>query len=78
MAKDTKNNATYEECVSELEAIVAKLSEGSVPLEESMKLYTRGVELAAFCEKRLTDAEQHIKAINKETGIEEDILEERE
>ena len=59
----------YEDAVKELEAIVAKLSEGGVSLDESLKLYTRGVELSNLCEKRLTEIEQKISIINKDGSV---------
>ena len=34
----------YEEAVKELQDIVNKLGSGNVTLDESLKLYTRGIE----------------------------------
>lgn len=49
---------TYEQAYKRLEEIVEKLENGSVPLEESMKLFEEGTKLANFCNKKLNDAEQ--------------------
>ncbi len=54
----------YENGVAELEEIVRKLSQGQVTLEESLTLYTRGVELANQCSKRLSEVEKTIKLLN--------------
>ncbi len=52
------NELTYEKAYNRLEEIVEKLENGSVPLEESMKLFEEGTKLANFCNKKLNDAEQ--------------------
>lgn len=49
---------TYEQAYKRLEEIVEKLENGSVPLEESMKLFEEGTELANFCNSKLNAAEQ--------------------
>ncbi|MBO7424352.1 MAG: exodeoxyribonuclease VII small subunit [Clostridia bacterium] len=59
----------YEDAIKELEQIVAKLSEGKVSLDESLKLYTRGVELSNLCQKRLTEIEQKISIVNKDGSV---------
>ena len=49
---------TYEQAYKRLEEIVEKLENGSVPLEESMKLFEEGTKLANFCNSKLNAAEQ--------------------
>lgn len=51
---------TYEESMKALEDIVAKLENGDVPLDESLKLFEEGTKLATFCSKALDTAEQKI------------------
>ena len=48
----------YEQEYKRLEEIVEKLENGSVPLEESMKLFEEGTKLANFCNSKLNAAEQ--------------------
>lgn len=55
MAVAKKKEPTFEEAKSELDAIVVRLSGGSQPLEEMVKLYEQGAALSAYC-KRLLDA----------------------
>ena len=55
---------TYEKAVKRLEEIVIKLEDGSLPLEESLKLYEEGAKLADFCNKILKEARQKITDIN--------------
>lgn len=49
---------TYKQAYKRLEEIVEKLENGSVPLEESMKLFEEGTKLANFCNTKLNAAEQ--------------------
>lgn len=49
---------TYEKAYKRLEEIVEKLENGSVPLEESMKLFEEGTKLVNFCNSKLNAAEQ--------------------
>jgi len=48
----------FEAAIAELESIVKKLEEGDLPLETSLQLYERGVQLSRFCHARLEEAER--------------------
>lgn len=48
---------SYEQAVSRLQEIVAKLEEGDLPLEKSLKLFEEGVGLARQCSRKLDDAQ---------------------
>lgn len=48
---------TYEEVVKELETIVKELEEGNLTLDESVKKYTKGLELSKEAYKKLEEAE---------------------
>lgn len=58
--KTTDKELTYEEAMLRLEKIVAVLEDGSKNLDESLKLFEEGTKLAAFCNTKLTEAEQKI------------------
>nr|WP_245950455.1 exodeoxyribonuclease VII small subunit [Calidifontibacter indicus] len=53
----------YEDARDELARIVAQLEAGSVPLEESMRLWERGEALAAHCHKWLDDAQGRVEQL---------------
>ena len=56
----------FEAAIGELETIVKKLEEGGdLSLEDSLKLYERGVTLSKFCHARLEDAERRIELLNE-------------
>jgi len=50
----------FERALEELEALVARMEDGKLPLEESLAAYQRGAELIKFCEGKLTDAQARI------------------
>lgn len=53
----------YESALVELEAIVAEMESGQLPLDASLTAYKRGAELLQYCRQRLTDAEQQVKIL---------------
>ena len=55
---------SYEVAFQELEALVARIESGDLPLEDSVKLYERGQQLAAHCQALLEDAELKIKLVD--------------
>ena len=59
----------FEAAIAELEAIVKKLEEGDLALEQSLALYERGVQLSRFCHARLEDAERRIEILNERGQI---------
>ena len=63
MAKS--KSQSFENNLTRLEEIVKKLEDGSVPLEESMKLFQEGTALAASCSDLLDKAELEIVKLTK-------------
>ncbi len=55
----------FETALSRLEALVARMEEGTLPLEESLAAYRQGVELARICQQRLESAEQQVKVLQE-------------
>ena len=55
----------FEAAIAELEIIVKKLEEGDLPLETSLQLYERGVQLSRFCHSQLEQAEKRIEILNE-------------
>ena len=53
----------FEEQLAELDAIVAALEEGKLPLDEALTLYERGVRLAQACQRRVDDAELRVSRL---------------
>ncbi|MCM5552635.1 exodeoxyribonuclease VII small subunit [Pleomorphomonas sp. NRK KF1] len=54
---------SFEQALKELEGIVARLEQGSVPLEESISIYERGDALRKHCDGLLKAAEAKVEKI---------------
>ena len=54
---------SYEAARDELADVVASLETGSATLEESLKLWERGEELAAICQEWLDGAKKKLAAV---------------
>lgn len=59
---------TFEDSMKELEEVVAKLESGDVTLDESLKLFERGIKLSASCQKKLDEAERRVKILTGSGG----------
>lgn len=57
------SNLTFEQAVTELESIVARLERGDVALADSISIYERGEALKKHCETLLNAAESRIEKI---------------
>lgn len=53
----------YESALTELEAIVAEMESGQLPLEASLAAYKRGAELLQYCRQQLAAAEQQVQML---------------
>lgn len=58
----------FEQAISELESIVERLEHGELPLEEALKQFERGIELARGCQVSLEQAEQKVAILLKKSS----------
>ena len=63
MAKKSEN---YEIMLNKLKDIIAKMENGNIALEDSMKLYEEGIGLTNKLYKTLKDSENKIRILQKE------------
>jgi exodeoxyribonuclease VII small subunit len=61
----------FEQSLVELEALVVKLEQGDVPLEEALKSFERGVALTRQCQTALRSAQQKVEVLLARNGSEE-------
>ena len=54
-----------DEALKRLEEINDRLAEKNIPLNESIKLYTEGTELASKCQEHLQGVEKQLKILNE-------------
>jgi exodeoxyribonuclease VII small subunit len=59
----------YERIVEELDQVVQQLEAGDLPLEESLRAFERGVQLAAAAEARLEKAEQRVEVLQGDRTV---------
>jgi len=60
---------TFESAIAELEKIVKQLEEGDLPLEKSLALFERGVELSRYCHEQLGAAQRRIELLTERGEI---------
>ncbi len=60
----------FEQSLTELEALVQKLEQGDVPLEEALKTFERGVALTRQCQTALRTAQQKVEVLLSKNGQE--------
>ena len=56
---------SFEKSLKELEEIAYKLENDELGLEESIKEYEKGMNLAKFCHNKLEEAERKIEMLQK-------------
>ena len=56
----------FESALAELESIVKELEQGNLALEQSLRLFERGVELSRYCHTRLDAAERRIEVLTEQ------------
>ena len=59
---------SFEDALKRLEAIVAQLESGEVPLQQAIDLYAEGDRLKQQCEARLAAATARIEAIRTDAN----------
>ena len=65
MANKKIDGLSFEDALKRLEETVKVLESGTVPLEESLKLFEEGVALVKLCNGKLDEAEQKVKILRK-------------
>jgi exodeoxyribonuclease VII small subunit len=58
----------FEQALAELEALVARLERGDMPLDDALKTFERGVELTRQCQGSLKAAQQRVEILLKRNG----------
>lgn len=67
-AQEPHDARPFEEQLEELDAIVATLEEGKLPLDDALALYEKGVRLAQACQRRLDAASLRVSALRVSAG----------
>jgi len=67
MSKKKEN--TFEESLNRLQEISNSLESGDIGLEDSIKLYEEGINLAKLCYTTLKDAELKVTELKKQLEL---------
>lgn len=57
------SSLTYEQAVTELDALIDQLDAGQMPLESLLNQYQRGAQLLQYCRSQLEAVEAQIKVV---------------
>ena len=63
-----KKKLTFEERLQQVEALIAKMESGEMPLEEAMQQYEAGLNALNALEKELTAAQQRVTVLRQQSG----------
>ena len=63
MNAKSKENAGFEQALSELETLIEQLESGELSLDQSLKQFKRGVELTRHCQGILDQAQQVVEQL---------------
>ena len=63
--KEKEPELKFEKALAELRGIVDKLEAGDLELDDSLKLFERGVKLIQSCSKRLEDAQRRVEVATR-------------
>ncbi len=58
----------FEESLEQLDAIVAQLEDGQLALDDALRLFERGVQLARACQQMLDTAELRVQKLRIPEG----------
>lgn len=66
--KKKAESLTFEQSMQELEALVTKMEQGDLPLEDALQSFERGIQLARHSQQKLKDAEQKVQILTQQNG----------
>ena len=61
--KESKDQPTFEEALSQLECLVAGIEGGKIGLQDAISEYEKGMKLIQYCRSVLADAEAKIQKL---------------
>ena len=69
-----KKKLTFEERLSQVEALIGQMESGALPLEDALKQYEEGMAALAALEKELASAQQKLTVLRRAAdGTEEEV-----
>jgi exodeoxyribonuclease VII small subunit len=68
MKKNNSEQLTYEMAYEKLEELVSQLESGDLTLEKSLAIFEECIQLVAYCQKKLDEAERKIEMLVSKTS----------
>ena len=69
-----KKKLTFEERLSQVEALIGQMESGALPLEDALKRYEEGMQALTALEKELQSAQQRLTVLRRAAdGTEEEV-----
>ena len=65
------SDASFEQQLEQLEALVTRLEQGDVPLEEALAAFEQGMQLSKACAEMLNAAEQRVTELTRSDSTSE-------
>ena len=65
---DTPKAPDFEQALAALEALVEKMEDGDLSLEESLSAFEQGVRLTQECQRELGEAQQRVQVLMQQDG----------
>ena len=69
MAASEPKAGNFEVSLDELEKVVKELESGDLPLDRSLNLFSRGMQLSDTCRKQLEEAETRVEQLIRKEGV---------
>ncbi len=66
--KDRRDEQPFDQGMAELEAVVARLESGELPLEDALAAFETGVTLVRLLNERLNAAEARVEVLGRDTN----------
>jgi exodeoxyribonuclease VII small subunit len=64
----SRKTLNFEKALAELEALVERMEEGDMSLEESLKAFENGIRLTQQCQQALSEAQQRVQMLMQKDG----------
>jgi len=71
MTKKRSTAPGFEKALQELEALVEKMEQGELSLEDSLQHFEKGVQLSRACQQALAEAEQKVEILMQKNARED-------
>ena len=69
-----KKKQTFEDRLTQVEALIAEMESGALPLEDALKRYEEGMQALTALEKELLSAQQRLTVLRRAAdGTEEEV-----